>query len=196
MIPSLGLLSILALADSACPPPAAPVPIAYSGVRGLLAGVIAESFPELSRAQVLLYQLRSQSDFFVSGLDYGTMLKKGPTRTYIVYVNPRLFESPPSADAIRAVLAHELSHLVDYSRLSSPGIVKFVSRYLSRTPAHYERDTDLHAMERGYACGLAEYREWLYRRVSPKVRVTKETNYLTPEEIRAWVTSSTTKSRP
>jgi hypothetical protein len=187
MLLHLAVLVALGGGDSVCPRPSAPTPVSYDEVRLLLAQVVQTSFPELIRAQILLYELKSGSDFFISGLDYETILKKGPTRTYIVYVNPRLFSSPPGAEAIQGVLAHELTHLVDYSRLGPPGILKFVSRYLTRPSAGYERATDLGAMERGYACGLAEYREWLYRQVPPGVRARKQSTYLTPDEIRDWI---------
>jgi len=152
-----------------------------------LAAVVDRSFPELQGVDIAVEEIRSKSDFFTSGYDPETILKKGPSRSYRVYVNPRLFESPPSEAAIQAALAHELTHILDYTRLSPVALEKFTLKYATGDNSKYERATDRGALERGYGCGLIEYRRWLYAHVSPATVAGKRRTYLTPEEIEEWM---------
>jgi len=173
--------------DSGCPAPAPPATVTRREVERELAGVVNRSFPELKGVDIAVEEIRSKSDFFISGYDPETVLKKGPSRSYRVYVNPRLFESPPSEAAIRAALAHELTHILDYTRLSPVALEKFTLRYATGDDSKYERATDQGALERGYGCGLIEYRRWLYAHVSPATEAAKRKSYLTPEEIEDWM---------
>jgi hypothetical protein len=190
------LLFVLALAlsdatsaDSICPglPPARPV--GYQTVDSLLGEVRRQTFPELAGADITLNEIRSSSDYFTSGTEVRTILSPARHRSYLVYVNPRLFRDPPPLDAVRAVLAHELSHVVDYRRRTAGGLTRFTVRYLTHNQAAYERATDREALKRGYGCGLIAYREWLYRHLTPKAAAAKRKDYLTPEEIRRWLLS-------
>lgn len=180
-------LALLLGADSLCPALPPPGPVTHRTVDSLLSEVRQTSFPELAGADVVLNELRSAADYFISGTELRTLLNPRRTRAYIVYVNPKLFRDPPPRAAIRAVLAHELSHVVDYSRRSAPGLTLFTFQYLTRDEAGYERLTDLATLGRGHGCGLIAYREWLYPRVSPRVAAAKRRTYLTPEEIRSWL---------
>ena len=175
--------------DSLCPEFPAAGRTTYRTVDSLLSEVRRSSFPELAGEDIVLNELHSASDFFTSGTELRTFLKARRQRAYLVYVNPKLFENPPPRAAIRAVLAHELSHIVDYNRRSFPGLARFTFHYLTSNEASYERATDLATLGRGYGCGLIAYREWLYRRVSPKSAAVKRRTYLTPEEIRRWLTT-------
>jgi hypothetical protein len=161
--------------------------ITHRDVERMLAAVVARSFPELGGVEIEVNEIHSKRDFFTSGYDPGMALKKGRSRTYRVYVNPGLFRSPPSEAAIEAALAHELVHVVDYTRLSTAALEKFTLEYLAGNHAKYERATDLGALERGYGCGLIEYRRWLYGHVSPATVAAKRRDYLTPEEIEEWM---------
>ena len=173
--------------DSGCPAPVPPATVTRREVERELARVVDRSFPELKGVDIAVEEIRSKSDFFTSGYDPETVLKKGPSRSYRVYVNPRLFESPPSEAAIEAALAHELTHILDYTRLSPVALEKFTLRYATGDDSKYERATDQGALERGYGCGLIEYRRWLYAHVSRGTEAAKRRNYLTPEEIEAWL---------
>ncbi len=181
------LLGIPPAGDSLCPRFPQPGPVTYRTVDSLVAKVRGASFPELVGADIQLNELRGSGDYFSSGSELRTILNHGPRRAYLLYVNPKLFGDPPPREAIRAVVAHELSHLVDYEKRTALGLVGFTIHYLTRNPATYERATDLHALGRGYGCGLIAYREWLYRHVSARTAAAKRRNYLTPEEIRGWM---------
>ncbi len=53
--------------------------------------------------------------------------------------------------------------------------------------AEYERETDHFALTRGCGSGLITYREWRYDPIPPDAVAEKRRDYLTPEEIRAWM---------
>ena len=173
--------------DSVCSKALSAGPESYRIVDSLLTELRRRSFPELAGVEVTLNQIRSPSDYFTSGTELRTIWNGGRKRSYLVYVNPRLYRDPPSRDALLAVMAHELGHIVDYERRSATGLAGFTVRYLTRDRARYERETDLGALRRGYGCGLIDYREWLYRHVSPAAAAAKRRDYLTPAEIRAWL---------
>jgi hypothetical protein len=173
--------------DSGCPKPVAPTTVTRREVERELAVVVNQSFPELRGVDIAVEEIHSKSDFFTSGYDPETVLKKGPSRSYRVYVNPRLFQSPPSEAALQAALAHELIHILDYTRLSPVALEKFTLKYATGDNSKYERATDQSALERGYGCGLIEYRRWLYAHVSPATEAAKRRNYLTPDEIEEWM---------
>jgi len=180
-------LAVSGPSDSSCPPSIPPATITRRDVERLLVAVVARSFPELQGVDIEVEEIQSKRDFFTSGYDPGTALKKGPSRSYRVYVNPRLFPSPPSEAAVEAALAHELTHIVDYTRLSPVALEKFTLKYATGNNSKYERATDLGALGRDYGCGLIEYRRWLYAHVSPATAAAKRRDYLTPEEIEAWM---------
>lgn len=182
--------------DTLCPPPSPAVAAGYYSIDSLLSEVRRESFPELGGETITLNQLRSASDYFISGTELRTLLNGRRSRDYLVYVNPRLYLDPPPRAAIRAVLAHELVHVADYSQRSTLGLARFTVRYLTSDDAEYERSTDVEALRRGYGCGLMAYREWLYQHVSPSVAQAKRRSYLTPEEIRARLISEGLPRRP
>ena len=102
---------------------------------------------------------------------------------YVIRSNPKAVQAP--VDGLRSVLAHELSHVVYYTRgkrFRLIGLVRLASRgYRSK----FERATDLEAIRRGYGDGLKEYRRWLYRSVPPKALCGKWGDYFSPEKIDA-----------
>jgi hypothetical protein len=120
-----------------------------------------------------------------------TIFRKPSKRVYLLQVNPSIFQNSPSELAIRGILIHELSHIIDYLKLNTSELLLFGLRYaLGR--AHrfkYERLTDKRALTLGreVACsGIHAYRLWLYAQISPKEAEIKKKMYLTPEEIESY----------
>jgi hypothetical protein len=138
-------------------------------------------FPELADAKVLLKPIRNDDYFFQT-----RPLRKN---SFAIFFNPRIFNHPPSEDAIRAILIHEFTHILDYSKLSPRKWVRFGSQYLLRPKfrQEYERATDKASLARGKQCeGLIRYREWIYTQLSENALRTKQKMYLTPSEINAF----------
>lgn len=90
-------------------------------------------------------------------------------------------------DGVKAILAHELSHVVYYTRGKRIRLVGLVRLASGGYRSKFERGTDVEAIRRGYGDGLKEYRRWLYQAVPAKALRGKKKDYLSPEEIDAAV---------
>lgn len=104
---------------------------------------------------------------------------------YFVEVNPALFQEQAPPDAVCAILAHELVHIVSLSRgnrIRRFGLVRLLSRHHT---VRFERGADLEAIHRGYGDGLKSYRGWVYAHIPPSKLPEKLRNYFSPEEIAA-----------
>lgn len=135
------------------------------------------SFPELEHSRISVGYFQEADSFFQSNLEpCGELTGK---RVYHIEVNPDWFEQPGSDQALEAVLAHELSHSLDFDR---EGPASVIWRLITDLPS-YERRTDLQAIFRGYGPGLIAYRRWLYARLDAEQLARKRLNYYQPEEI-------------
>lgn len=110
-------------------------------------------------------------------------------RTYAVQVNRKVCDDPPPPAAEKAILAHELAHLDAYAAMGRAGLLRLGWEYLIRPGGkkveEFEKSADDAAVAAGQGLGLADYREWLYPRVSPKTAERKRRLYRGPEELRA-----------
>ncbi|MEO8024993.1 MAG: hypothetical protein ABI823_00885 [Bryobacteraceae bacterium] len=140
------------------------------------------SFPELTGVDVRSRTFHSRSDFLKTGFSFVRFFLPLRMR-YFVKINPEMFPRGVPEDGLCAILAHELSHVVELSR--GMRIRRFaLIRLLSKSyTARFERRTDLEAIERGYAAGLAAYRTWIYSNIPPEDLPQKRRNYFSPEEI-------------
>ncbi len=146
------------------------------------------SFPELSSVNIELRESHSEEYLFETDIVRSSLWMSGRPRIYLLYLSSRFDASTLSAQALEAILAHELQHVLDYERWSLVRLAFFYARYSWNADYrhNYERETDRRVLARGYADGLIEYREWLYAGLSPEQVVRKRRDYLSPEEIRAW----------
>jgi hypothetical protein len=155
---------------------------AVATTRQYASEIIEKSFPELKNKKIEIKTFSSDSDYFQSRFTFGRFLTFRALR-YVIFVNPSVYERNAPEKGIRAILAHELSHIAYYvrkNRLQLLGLVSLVSDNFTRK---FERRTDLEAISRGYGPGLISYRNWLYENIPPKNVKIKKRNYLTPEEI-------------
>lgn len=144
--------------------------------------IVAASYPELRQSEIRIKFFQSESDYFRAGFSYCRFLT-GRRMRFFLLVNRRAFERQAPETALRAIIAHELSHILYFkerNRLRLLGLIRLVSGgYTIR----FERRADLLAIARGYGDGLKEYRRWLYTRI-PQTRIAeKRRNYFSPEEI-------------
>jgi hypothetical protein len=159
-------------------------------VRRMVEEVQAASYPELPAlpapkdAKIEIKLFDSSSDYFQTRFTFTSFLFKKRLR-YLLRVNRKLFADGVPEDGLRSILAHELGHVVYYrsrNRLALLGLVRLVCKGFT---AHFERRTDLEAIQRGYGDGLKSYRLWLYRQISPGKIEEKKRNYFSPLEIDA-----------
>ena len=153
-----------------------------------------ESFPEVRPETISYGQFSSEKVFLRVNPDPGSLFGK---ESYVLHINSKLLEALKnktlSRIALKAILAHELCHIVDYQDRSPAQLLQVGWNELLDQQAEYERSIDLAAFERGYAAGIAEFRTWLYRNIPSSALAIKKANYYTPTEIEAWVVKQAKK---
>lgn len=177
---------------------ASPVPAAQSVARTLdrarvlVNEIISASYPELKGTAIQIKLFESKSDYFkarfgVPQFFFGRM-------QYLVFVNPRLFDRGAPDVGVRAILAHELAHILYFktrNRLKLLGLVRLASKASTQ---RFERWADLQAISRGYGEGLKEYRQWVYQNIPASKLAAKRLTYFSPDEIDAILSAS--RARP
>ncbi len=166
---------------------------ALERARLLLESVRAASYPELSKVDIRLRPFRDESDYFRTRLSVCRFLL-GRKMRFIIEVNSRVFDLRAPEEGLRAILAHELAHVLYLSQRKRVRLFGLARLLSEKRTARFERWTDLQAIARGYGAGLVEYRRWLYRNIPPVSLKTKRRNYFSPEEIDAVLTVS--RKRP
>jgi hypothetical protein len=172
------------LRDDAC--------TAVDRARGLADEIVAASYPEMRRLDIRIKTFRSQSDYFK--MRFGIPQYFFAHMRYLLFINPRVFELKAPDAGIRAIIAHELGHVVYFrmhNRLRLLGLVRLTSK---RFTAEFERWADLKAISLGYGEGLKEYRRWLYQNIPASKLAEKQRDYFSPEEIDAILSAS--RARP
>lgn len=155
----------------------------------LLNEIKAASYPELRGADIQVKFFESRSDYFRARFAVPQFLT-GRKMRYIVFVNANVFTLQAPDEGVRAILAHELAHVLYFrrrNRLRLFGLVRLASKGFT---SRFERWADLQALARGYGEGLKEYRKWLYQNIPAKNLREKKRDYFSPEEIDAIVSSA------
>ena len=145
---------------------------------------------DLQGVEVVLSPLPGETDFFRTTVDLTTVEAAGMKRRYIIQADNRLFSGdPPPLEGLAAILAHELQHVLDYTRMASDDLVAFTLQYNDGDIGDYERKTDEAVLALGCGTGLRDWREWLYTQLEPTDETRARAEYYTPEEIDAWLES-------
>ncbi|HST23958.1 MAG TPA: hypothetical protein VLR90_22825 [Blastocatellia bacterium] len=155
----------------------------------LMDEIKAASYPELRGADIQVKFFESRSDYFRARFAVPQFLT-GRKMRYIVFVNADVFTRQAPEEGVRAILAHELAHVLYFrqrNRLRLLGLVRLTSKGFT---SRFERWADLQAIARGYGEGLKEYRKWLYQNIPAKNMREKKRDYFSPEEIDAIVSSA------
>jgi len=165
--------------------PSTSAPIGYlqnmAQVEQIVQKLVQTAFPELSHERLVLKSLSSEDVFFQSNFKPLSLLTKKPT--YVIQVNPGLFARQLPLEAARAILAHELSHTLDYQRQGLSGLARVGWQVMFHNQ-HYEHRTDIQAISRGFGEGLIAYREWIYGQIPPTDLAKKQSTYYQPAQIR------------
>ncbi len=153
-------------------------------IRLLVDELIGASYPELRGVEIQLRLFHDDTDFFRTRFGIPQFLF-GRRLSYLIQVNPKVCSLQAPEAGVRAILAHELSHVLylkTRNRARHLGLARLISKGFT---ARFERLTDLQAISRGYGEGLKEYRQWLYQHVPHQKLPEKMRNYFSPEEIDA-----------
>ena len=114
----------------------------------LLNEIKAASYPELRGAAIQVKLFKSQSDYFHARFAVPQFLT-GRRMRYIVFINAAVFTRRAPEEGVRAILAHELAHVLYFrrrNRLHLLGLVRLASKGFT---ARFERRADLQAIARG-----------------------------------------------
>lgn len=144
--------------------------------------VVERSFPELKRARIEIKTFQSDSNFFKSRFSMSRFLTFQKLH-YVIWVNPEVFRRAAPEEGIRAILAHELAHILYYERKNRFQLFTLTRLADKDFTANFERKTDLEAIARGFGEGLKLYRKWLYENIPARAVKAKKRDYFAPEEI-------------
>lgn len=145
--------------------------------------IVEKSYPELSKARIKIKTFDSRADYFRSRFSFSRFLTFRRLN-YLILVNLRIFgKTAPPDEAVRAIIAHELAHIVYYERHNRFELLGLIGLLTNSRAARFERGADLEAIRRGYGAGLKEYRRWLYQNIPTRNLHAKKRDYFSPEEI-------------
>ena len=157
----------------------------------LLSEVRDGFFPELAGLPLKTGTLPSSPGdrpnfFFQSNFDAGQ--GAAGTLALNIEINERIFDDTPSTLALRAVLAHELAHSLDYQQRyaadGARGLVALLPMlFWDPVQEEVERRADIVAVARGFGAGLLSYRVWLYARIDAEAQRDKRRVYYAPLEL-------------
>ena len=140
----------------------------------LIAEIVTKSYPELANEKIKVATFESEKNFFKAQFSINRFLTFRKIN-YTIFVNPKVFGNDLSGQAVIAILAHELAHILYYdgkNRLELFGLASLMDKSFT---AKFERKADLQAIKRGYGEGLIKYREWLYANISAEKSAGKKT---------------------
>jgi hypothetical protein len=153
-------------------------------IRSIANELIGSSYPELRGVEIQFSLFHSDTDFFRTRFGFPQFLF-GRRMRYLIRVNPEVGLLQAPEVGIRAILAHELAHILYFKTGNRARLLGLTRLFSKGFTARFERQTDLQAISRGYGEGLKEYRKWLYQRVPERKLPEKLRNYFAPEEIDA-----------
>jgi hypothetical protein len=157
---------------------------AVNRTQALLQGVRTASYPDLTRVDIRVRTFQSNSDYFRTRFDISRYLSLRRMRFY-VEVNPLVFDRGAPEQGVRAIIAHELEHVLYFSKRPRIRMLSIAGLASSDFTARFERRADLRAIGRGYGSGLILYRQWLYGNITDSALKEKRRDYFSPEEIAA-----------
>lgn len=145
---------------------------------------VLHCYPELDTREIRLRPFTSKSDYFEARFSFPRLLL-GRKMSYQVLFNTDAVLLTCPEEARRAIIAHELAHVLYYSRrrMRLFGLVRLLR---SPSRSRFERDADREAIRRGYSEGLKQYRDWVYQHVPASALPGKLRDYLSPAEIDAF----------
>ncbi len=155
---------------------------AIAKTQTIITEIVEKSYPELKKAKINVRIFESNANYFQSQFSLTRFLTCQKLR-YNLYVNPEVFNKNAPEEAIRAIIAHELAHVLYYSERNRFELIGLISLIDKSFTARFERRADLETIARGYGEGLIKYRRWLYQNIPVKNVDEKKRDYFSPEEI-------------
>ncbi len=146
--------------------------------------IVQKSFPKIKLAKIRIKTFKSETNFFKARFSFTRFLTFQRMR-HLLYVNPEVYRRNAPEDSVKAILAHELAHILYYTKKNRFELLGLASLASNGFSAKFERKADLEAVARGYGEGLIQYRRWLYRNIPSNNISKKKRSYFSPQEIQA-----------
>ncbi len=152
-------------------------------------GLIQHGLPELCGYSIEINVFKDPVDLFRANFkSYLQVFKTPHKRIYRIQVNTQWLGDLPPQIALRAVLVHELTHILSYTQMTTAELIELGRKYdKADFQRNYERNTDLLTLRRGHALGLLEFRKWQKSHLSDDEFIKKMDIYYSIEMILAWM---------
>ncbi len=153
--------------------------------------VALSAYPELRKFSIELKEADLRTTMVAQPVPGSLMTPRNDRRFRIMIdtLSPdsegKLFEELPFEARI-GVMAHELAHILDYSRMDLGGIFRYGVRYLfPSSRKELEARTDRIAVDRGFGWQLLAFKEHLRRKaeLKPSYRDYKDRIYLSTKDL-------------
>lgn len=135
------------------------------------------------------YSIAGEIRFVSKSIEVGNAeTRRYPFDDYVIILDSGELSSI-SDEELRGLLAHEMVHLEDYSRIGWIGVGFLALRYVfsDNFKRNYERAVDARTIEKGFGKELLAFREYDLGIANEKEAVVFRENYLSPEEIRGLI---------
>lgn len=160
-------------------------------LKSLTKELIKDGFPALDneingrkrKYKLEFYSIKRPDYFMESNFSWKRILFGTPH--YRIGVNPIIFDKAIPEDALKGVMAHELTHSEHYYKGSTLRTILPIGMKVLKKKSRikYERKTDREVVLKGFGEELKAYRIWQYKLLTPEQLSRKKEEYLTPEEI-------------
>ena len=165
----------------------APVFCQTQDMAQVLAQVRSKYFPELNELQIKVEEFEPSGYFLEANFNYWDILSAAHSRRYRVRYHRDCVTWP--TPWLEAILVHELSHILDYSKMNSADLARLAIDIFFNKNSTYERDTDWSGLKRApkTALGLLQQRQYVYKTLGPDIEKKYRKKYLSTEEIQQWI---------
>ena len=142
--------------------------------------LIKKSFPELKVKKIFIYELPFSSRFYSAG-----------AWNFKIFAIITLFKNSRkySDEMLKALLAHELSHLENHEKKAYIEDFIYFLKWLfsSKTRADEERKADILTIKKGYGKQYILLTNKIYEKDKKKLEHHKIRGYLSPEQIKSYM---------
>jgi len=167
--------------------------------------VALSHFPELSDTDIeFVYKKFRFTATMKTKPKNNFVFRRKNTRKYVIHINNNQGKkqgvniSNLSFNALVGLIAHELSHIVDYSDRSMFSILYVGIRYITfkKYVKRTERQTDITAIEHGLGYSLYEFKDHLMNspETSEKYKNKQAKYYLSPDEVLEYIQKTSESS--
>lgn len=165
----------------------APVALTVTGrFESLTQELVRTYLPELETYKIKIRYFNSKESALKSGFRVTDVFVNPRDRQYHILISRNYLESLPSWYSLKAVVLHELYHILDYTRMDGSELRKLLIKLVLNPGGfvpRYEKCTDFRAISHGLDREMLDYRLWQQANLPEKFAHKKLRNYFKPAEL-------------